>query len=58
MIENEITGKVIDLCIKIHKKPGPGLKVGITRIVNIFNSAFSALLRDRKIKHAKQIISL
>ncbi len=25
MIENEITGKVIDLCIKIHKKLGPGL---------------------------------
>jgi GxxExxY protein len=25
MLENEITGIVVDLCVKIHKKYGPGL---------------------------------
>ena len=49
MTENEITGIVVDCCIKIHKKLGPGLFESVYEEVLVYELTNHRLKCDRQI---------
>lgn len=49
MTENEITGVVVDCCIKIHKKLGPGLFESVYEEVLVYELTNNNMKCDRQI---------
>jgi GxxExxY protein len=50
MIENEITGIIIDCCIKIHKTLGPGLLESVYEEVLAYELKNKGLLCERQVE--------
>jgi GxxExxY protein len=50
MIENDITGNIIDSCLKIHKTLGPGLLESVYEEVLAYELEKKGLLCERQVE--------